>query len=96
MKFRQHREESLDNEIRDYIEHETQDNIAAGMSLEDARHAAMRKFGRPVLNIKEETRAVWGWRPASLRIALLAWIFARSSRYLPRRINVTMSAATSK
>jgi len=61
VKFRQHREESLDNEIRDYIEHETQDNIAAGMSLEDARHAAMHKLGRPVLNIKEETRAVWGW-----------------------------------
>jgi putative ABC transport system permease protein len=61
MKFRERREESLDNEIRDYIERETQDNIAAGMPPKEARDRAMRKFGRPVLNIKEETRAVWGW-----------------------------------
>ena len=61
MKFRERREESLENEIRDYIERETQDNVAAGMSLDEARHAAMRKFGRPVLTIKEETRAIWGW-----------------------------------
>jgi len=60
MKSRQRREESLDNEIRDYIDRETQDNIAAGMPPDEARHAALRKFG-PVLNIKEDTRAVWGW-----------------------------------
>jgi predicted permease len=60
VKFRRRREESLDNEIHDYIERETQDNIAAGMLPDEARHAAARKFG-PVLNIKEETRAVWGW-----------------------------------
>ena len=60
MKFRRRREESLDNEIRDYIERETQDNMAAGMPPDEARHAAVRKFG-PVLNVKEETRAVWGW-----------------------------------
>ncbi|MCU1273337.1 MAG: hypothetical protein JWO48_768 [Bryobacterales bacterium] len=61
MRFRQRREESLDDEIRDYIERETQENIEAGMPPEDARHAALRKFGRPVLNVKEDARAVWGW-----------------------------------
>ncbi len=60
MKFRRRREESLDNEIRDYIERETQENIEAGMPSEEARFAALRKLG-PVLNIKEDTRAVWGW-----------------------------------
>jgi len=60
MKSRQRREESLDNEIRDYIDRETQDNIAGGMPPDEARHAAIRKFG-PVLNVKEDTRAVWGW-----------------------------------
>jgi len=60
MKFHERREESLDNEIRDYLDRETQDNIAAGMPPEEARHAALRKFG-PVLNVKEDTRAVWGW-----------------------------------
>jgi len=62
MLFRRDRaEHDLDDEIRDYIERETQDNIAAGMSPAEARHAAQRKFGRPVLNVKEDTRAVWGW-----------------------------------
>jgi len=54
-------EQDLDDEIRDYIERETKDNIARGMLPAEARHAAQRKFGRPVLNIKEDTRAVWGW-----------------------------------
>ncbi|HLN01797.1 MAG TPA: ABC transporter permease [Bryobacteraceae bacterium] len=58
---RDHAEHELDDEIRDYIERETQDNIAAGMPPDQARQAAERKFGRPVLNIKEDTRAVWGW-----------------------------------
>ena len=60
MKFRERREESLDGEIRDYIDRETQENMAAGMSPEDARHAAMRKIGS-IQNIKEEARAIWGW-----------------------------------
>ncbi len=62
MIFRRDRaEHELDDEIRDYIERETQDNIAAGMPPTEARHAAQRKFGRPILNVKEDTRAVWGW-----------------------------------
>jgi putative ABC transport system permease protein len=62
MLFRRgHAEQDLDDEICDYIERETQDNIAAGMPPAEALQAAQRKFGRPVLNIKEDTRAVWGW-----------------------------------
>ncbi len=30
------------------------------MPYEEARYAALRKFG-PVLKIKEETGAVWSW-----------------------------------
>ena len=60
MKFRERREENLDREIRDYIEREIQENIEAGMTAEEARHAAMRKIG-PIQNVKEDTRAVWGW-----------------------------------
>ena len=55
------RDESLDSEIRDYVDRETKENIEAGMEPEAARHAALRKLGRPVLNVKEDTRAVWGW-----------------------------------
>jgi putative ABC transport system permease protein len=49
----------LDQDIRDHIEVETQDNIDRGMSPEEARYAALRKFGN-VTRVKEETRAVWG------------------------------------
>jgi putative ABC transport system permease protein len=48
----------LDQDIRDHLERETQDNIERGMSPEDARYAAMRKFGN-VTRVKEETREVW-------------------------------------
>ena len=50
----------LDENIRDHIEVETQDNIARGMSPEEARYAALRKFGN-VTRIKEETREVWSF-----------------------------------
>jgi predicted permease len=50
--------EELDQDIRDHIERETQDNIERGMSPEEARYAALRKFGN-VTRVKEETREVW-------------------------------------
>ncbi|MGO8790798.1 MAG: ADOP family duplicated permease [Terriglobia bacterium] len=50
--------DDLDQDIRDYIERETQDNIERGMPPEEARYAALRKFGN-VTRIKEETRDIW-------------------------------------
>jgi predicted permease len=52
--------EELDQDIRDHIERETQDNIERGMPPEEARYAAMRKFGN-VMRVKEETREVWSF-----------------------------------
>jgi predicted permease len=52
--------ETLDQDIRDHIERETQDNIERGMSPEEARFAALRKFGN-VTRVKEETREVWSF-----------------------------------
>ena len=52
--------EELDQDIRDHIERETQDNIERGMSWEEARYAAVRKFGN-VTRVKEETREVWSF-----------------------------------
>ena len=52
--------EELDQDIRDHIESETQDNIERGMSPEEARYAALRKFGN-VTRVKEETREVWSF-----------------------------------
>lgn len=52
--------DDLDDDIRDHLEHETLDNIARGMSPDEARYAALRKFGN-LTRIKEETRAVWSF-----------------------------------
>ena len=52
--------EDLDQDIRDYIERETQDNIERGMPPEEAHYAALRKFGN-VTRIKEETWEVWSF-----------------------------------
>jgi predicted permease len=58
MKRRKRMLEDLDQDIRDHIEQETQDNIERGMSPEEARYAALRKFGN-VTRVQEETREVW-------------------------------------
>src|SRR5215472_1444158 len=50
--------EDLDRDIREHLDLEVQDNIDRGMAPDDARYAALRKFGN-VTRIKEETRAVW-------------------------------------
>jgi putative ABC transport system permease protein len=50
--------ERLDDDIRDHIERETEDNIARGLSPEDARSKALRTFGNIAMT-KEDTRAVW-------------------------------------
>ena len=50
--------EELDADIREHIERETQENIERGMTPEEARYAAVRKFGN-VTRVKEETRDVW-------------------------------------
>src|SRR5712692_3466366 len=60
MRDRKRMLEELDQDIRDYIERETQDNIERGMSPEEARYAAMRKFGN-VTRVKEETWEVWSF-----------------------------------
>jgi predicted permease len=58
MRRRQRIMEDLDGDIRDHIDRETEENIARGMSPEEARCAAMRKFGN-VTRVKEDVRDVW-------------------------------------
>jgi putative ABC transport system permease protein len=52
--------EDLDRDIREHIAIETQDNIERGMSPQDARYAALRKFGNVTL-VMEETHEVWSF-----------------------------------
>src|SRR5580693_7556112 len=60
MKLHKRMMDGLDQDIREHIEMETQDNIERGMSPEEARYAAMRKFGN-VTRVKEDTREVWSF-----------------------------------
>jgi len=57
--YRRHAEQDLDEEIRAHLEIETEQNIAGGMSPEEARRAARRSFGSVALS-KEDCRAMWG------------------------------------
>ena len=60
MRRRKRMLEELDQDIREHIESETQDNFERGMSPEEARYAAMRKFGN-VTRVKEEIREMWSF-----------------------------------
>jgi putative ABC transport system permease protein len=60
MTWWRNRSDRLDNEIQTHIDFQTQENIEAGMSPEEARHAALRKFGS-VLLAKDKSSEVWGW-----------------------------------
>ena len=50
----------LDEELRDHIDRQIEDNLTRGMSLEEARLAALKKFGNPSL-LRDQTRATWNW-----------------------------------
>jgi predicted permease len=61
--FQIHRlERELDEELRSHIEMRTTDNLAAGMSANEARYDAQRRFGNSTL-MKEDTRSmdIVGW-----------------------------------
>src|SRR5258707_3968149 len=48
----------LSEEIREHIDEKVEELVEAGMSREEAMHAARREFGN-VTRVKEETREVW-------------------------------------
>jgi putative ABC transport system permease protein len=48
----------LDRQIQEHLEQETYDNLERGMVPEEARRAALRKFGSVAL-VREDVRAIW-------------------------------------
>jgi putative ABC transport system permease protein len=48
----------LEEELRFHVESHIAENVAAGMTAEQARYAALRSFGNPDL-LREQTRATW-------------------------------------
>src|SRR5262247_3336748 len=59
--FKSKMEEELNEEAQFHLEREIEENIARGMSPEEARYAALRSFGG-VERFKEECRDVRGAR----------------------------------
>ncbi len=59
-KRRERMMQDLEQDIREHVEIETQDNIARGMAPEEARYAALRKFGN-VRRVQEDARDVWSF-----------------------------------
>ncbi len=76
---RRRMEEELERDIADHIAMETEDNIARGMSPQEARYAALRKFGN-VARVKEETRSVWRWASLDTLLADVRHAFRRMQR----------------
>jgi predicted permease len=50
----------LDDELCFHLERQVAENVASGMSPDEARFAAMRTFGNPTL-LREQARATWSW-----------------------------------
>jgi predicted permease len=50
----------LEDELRFHLERQIAENVAGGMTAEEARYAALRNFGNPML-LRERTRATWSW-----------------------------------
>ncbi len=66
MLFRRHQAASrLDDELQFHLEQQIAENIAAGMSAEEARHAALRKFGNPAA-LRDQARETWSWSGVEL------------------------------
>ncbi len=60
MLFRGREAKRLDAELAFHLEQQTQENIGAGMSPEEARYAALRAFGNPT-RLREQARENWSW-----------------------------------
>ncbi|MGH9628729.1 MAG: permease prefix domain 1-containing protein [Bryobacteraceae bacterium] len=93
-----HRDEDLARDISSYLAHEMDENLARGMSPEDARAAAVRKFGNTMavrevvyaMNSLRLVESVWqGVRHGIcqlLSITGLSWVTPGSSEARSRRI----------
>jgi putative ABC transport system permease protein len=73
--------ESLDDDVREHIERETQDNVDRGMAPDEARRQALLAFGS-VAGVKEDTRAIWRWQRVE-QLAQDCWFAVRILRRRP-------------
>ena len=55
----------LEEELRFHVDRQIAENLAAGMSAEEARIAALKLFGNPAL-VRERAREAWNWAALEL------------------------------
>ena len=78
MLFRREREATrLDEELQFHLQQQVSENIAHGLSPEEARSAALRTFGNPAL-LRDHARSQWRWQRLEK--------FARNLRYGARTL----------
>jgi predicted permease len=58
----------LSEELEFHLEQQTAENIAAGMSREEARRAALRSFGNPAA-LRDQARDTWSWHGLELLLS---------------------------
>ena len=82
---RSHVEQELNTELQFHLEQQIEENLAAGMSREEAQHAAQRTFGN-VASLKEQARDTWGlsflttlWQDISYGVRTLSQSAVRSA-----------------
>src|ERR1700758_2885141 len=86
--FRRNRsKQRLNEEVQFHLDQQIAENLAAGMSRQEARYAAMRTFGNPTY-LKEEARDTWGW----LWLEHLAQDFRHGLRALRKNLGFTAVA----
>ena len=69
----------LGDELQFHLDQQIAENLAAGMSAEDARNAALRTFGNPTV-LRDQARATWSWQ----WLELLWQDVSRTARALTR------------
>jgi len=79
--WRKRQDADLDEELRDHIDRQIEENLARGMSEEEARVAALRAFGNFVM-VRERTHAAWAWVSLERLRQYLLYAF-RSARRSP-------------
>lgn len=79
--FRRRRlEEQLSEDLRTHIEMLATENLAKGMSPEEARYAAERAFGN-MAQIKEDAHDIWVWRSIETLLQDLRYGLRQLRRY---------------
>jgi hypothetical protein len=57
---RQQQTTRLNDELQFHLDQQVKENIARGLSPEEARYAALRTFGNPAL-LRDQARSSWTW-----------------------------------